>query len=76
MTRGRTAKHYEYKFVKASARAGRGAAPGGAFEACQDAILAGAQQGWRFQQIVISFNERTGVYGAGCYPIIFEKEAD
>lgn len=49
---------------------------GDTFEECKRIIIAEAENGWRLKQVVIPFNEKSGVYGANCYQVIFEKEAD
>ena len=69
-------KRYEYKFVKVPAKRGLKIACGETFEDCKEAILSEAEQGWRLKQGVAPFNEKTGVYGATEYQIIFEKEAE
>lgn len=75
-------KKYEYKFVKVSGSPGvkKGifcvAAKGAAFEACKEVILSQAADGWRLKQVVVPFNGKTGVYGARCYQVIFEREAE
>lgn len=74
-------KKYEYKFVKVS-RPGvkKGifyvTRRGAAFEACKEVILSEAANGWRLKQVVVPFNEKTGVYGAHCYQVIFEREVN
>lgn len=67
-------KKYEYKFVNVPSKVGFKVKSGDTFEECKDIINSEACNGWRLKQIVVPFNERTGVYGAGCYEIIFEKE--
>lgn len=47
---------------------------GETFEACKDVIIKESNNGWRLKQVVVPFNEKSGVYGANCYQVIFEKE--
>ena len=68
--------NYEYKFVEVSAQRGLKAKTGDTFEACKEVIAAQTEAGWRLKQVVVPFNEKTGVYGATGYQIIFEKERD
>lgn len=65
---------YEYKFVEVPAKKGLRAKTGETFDACKEAILAEAAEGWRLKQVVVPFDEKTGVYNAAGYQIIFEKE--
>ena len=69
-------KRYAYKFVEVIAKKGLKDKTGDTFEECKRVIAAGAENGWRLKQVVIPFNEKTGVYGANCYQVIFEKEVD
>lgn len=66
-------KKYEYKFVEVSKNTLK-KQKGDTFKECQNIIIKEAEEGWRFKQIVVPFNEKTGVYGAWCYQIIFERE--
>ncbi|MCB6366203.1 DUF4177 domain-containing protein [Intestinibacillus massiliensis] len=68
-------KRYVYKFVEIPAKGGLKTKPGEAFEACKQAILTEAAQGWRLKQVVTPFHEKMGLYGALGYQVIFEKEA-
>lgn len=65
---------YEYKFVEIPRKAGMSAKPGETFEDCKQVIMAEAGQGWRLKQVVIPFNEKTGIAVSYCYQIIFERE--
>lgn len=66
-------KKYEYKFIEVPKKSGiKG--HGSTFTECQNIIMEEAQNGWRLKQVVVPFNEKTGVYGAWCYQIIFEWE--
>ena len=72
-------KKYEYKFVGVPVAAEKKGIvetvrKGATFETCRQAILEQALEGWRLVQVVVPFNEKTGVYGAYEYQIIFEKE--
>ncbi|VYU66678.1 Uncharacterised protein [Clostridium paraputrificum] len=49
---------------------------GETFEACKDVIIKEAENGWRLKQVVVPFNEKTGVYGTYCYQVIFEREVN
>lgn len=74
-------KTYEYKFIKVPLVTKKKgiidvANKGETFEACKDVIIKEAQDGWRLKQVVVPFNEKSGVYGADCYQIIFEKCID
>ena len=74
-------KKYEYKFVKVPIVAEKKGImsivhKGETFEACKDVIMKEAENGWRLKQVVVPFNEKSGVYGTDCYQIIFEKEKD
>lgn len=69
-------KRYAYKFVEVMAKKGLKDKAGDTFEECKRIIIAEAENGWRLKQVVIPFNEKSGVYGANCYQVIFEKEAD
>ena len=66
-------KKYEYKFIEVPKKALK-KQTGDTFKECQNIIIKEAVNGWRFKQIVVPFNEKTGVYGAWCYQIIFERE--
>ncbi len=66
-------KKYEYKFIEVSPNALK-KQKGDTFKECQNIIIKEAEDGWRLKQIVVPFNEKTGVYGAWCYQIIFERE--
>ncbi|MCM1149158.1 MAG: DUF4177 domain-containing protein [Butyricicoccus sp.] len=65
-------KSYEYKFVEVKRQAGL---TGITFEECKKVIVSEAEQGWRFKQIVVPINEKSGVNIPLCYQIIFEREA-
>ena len=67
---------YTYQFIEVPAKGGLMAKAGDSFEACKAIILAEAEKGWRFKQIVTPYNEKMGIYGALGYQIIFEKELD
>ena len=67
-------KKYEYKFVEVPKKTGLKVKRGETFEECKQAILAEAEQGWRLKQVVTPFNEKTEVFTAYCYQIIFERE--
>ena len=74
-------KKYEYTFVKVpvvTEKKGIVAIvhKGETFEACKEVIAKEAENGWRLKQVVVPFNEKSGVYGADCYQVIFEKEID
>lgn len=64
----------DYKFVEFLKKSGI-KWHGNTFIECQNIIMEEAQNGWRLKQVVVPFNEQTGVYGAWCYQIIFEREA-
>lgn len=65
---------YEYKFVQVPFESSRKSKTGDSFEKCKEIILEESKNGWRLKQVVVPANEKTGVYGAYCYEIIFEKE--
>ncbi len=72
---------YEYKFVKIPLVVEKKgivsiAHTGETFEACKDVIIQEAENGWRLKQVVVPFNEKTGVYGTYCYEVIFEREVE
>lgn len=67
-------KKYEYKFVEIPRRTGMKVKTGETFEECRQVIMAEAEQGWRFKQVVTPFDEKTGVFVSYCYQIIFERE--
>lgn len=72
-------KTYEYKFVEVPVVVEKKgvltvAHKGDTFEACKEVIQTQAKDGWRLKQVVVPFNEKTGVYQATCYQVIFEKE--
>ena len=67
---------YTYQFIEVPAKSGFKAKAGDSFEECKEIIMAEAEKGWRFKQIVTPYNEKLGVYGALGYQIIFEKELD
>ena len=55
-------KKYEYKFIEVPKKSGiKG--HGSTFTECQNIIMEEAQNGWRLKQVVVPFNEKTGVYG-------------
>lgn len=68
-------KKYEYKFVEIQREAGLKVKVGDTFEKCKQVITEEAKQGWKLQQVVTPFNEKTGVDTPYCYQIIFEREA-
>lgn len=67
-------KQYEYKFVEVPRARGAKAQNGDTFAACKQIITENAANGWRLQQVVTPFNEKTGIYSVTCYQIIFERE--
>lgn len=67
-------KKYEYNFIKVPVKPGFKAHSDDAFNACKEIIIQEAAKGWRLKQILAPFNEKTGVYRADSYEIIFEKE--
>lgn len=67
-------KKYEYKFIEVAAKRGLKDKKDDTFEECKQIIAAEAENGWRLKQIVMPFNEKTVVYAASGYQIIFEKE--
>ena len=67
---------YEYKFVVVPSKGGFKVKSGDTFETCKEIIQKEASDGWRLKQVVVPFNEKSGVYGANCYQIIFEKEVE
>ena len=74
-------KKYEYKFVKVPVVSEKKgiisiAYKGETFEARKNVIIQEAENGWRLKQVVVPFNEKTGVYGAYCYQVIFEREIE
>ena len=69
-------KKYEYKFVNVPAKSGFKVKTGDTFNECKQIITSEAQEGWRLKQVVVPFNEKTGVYGASAYEIIFEREME
>lgn len=69
-------RQYEYQFLEIPARKAGKTARGDAWRECRKVIAAEAQKGWRLKQVVVPFHEKMGIYGAWCYQIIFEREAD
>ena len=69
-------KKYEYKFVEIPRKSGLKVRTGDTFEECIKVIIAEAEQGWRFKQIVILFDEKTGMFIPYSYQIIFESETE
>lgn len=67
---------YDYKFVEVPRKNGLNVKPGDTFESCKDIILAEAQEGWRFVQVITPFNEKMGVYSIVGYQIIFERSVE
>ncbi len=67
-------KKYEYKFVEVPIKRGLKIKTGDTFEECKKNINSHSEQGWRLKQIVMPFNEKTGVFTANSYQIIFERE--
>ncbi len=67
-------KKYEYKFVEVPIKRGLKIKTGDTFEECKKIINSNSEQGWRLRQIVMPLNEKTGVFTANSYQIIFEKE--
>jgi len=79
--RGGSMKKYEYKFVEVPLVTEKKgimsiAHKGETFEACKDVIIKEAENGWRLKQVVVPFNEKSGVYGTYCYQVIFEREVN
>jgi len=74
-------KKYEYKFIeiplvpvkKEKAKTVRGEMPPVPLEACGEAIVREAADGWRLKQIL---EPKVSVYGGNCYQIIFERETE
>ena len=74
-------KKYEYEFIeiplvpvkKEKAKTVRGEMPPVPFEACREAIVREAADGWRLKQIL---EPKVSVYGGNCYQIIFERETE
>ncbi|MFQ6861805.1 MAG: DUF4177 domain-containing protein [Beduini sp.] len=74
-------KKYEYKFIEVPVVFEKKGIinivhKGDTFEECKLVINKEAVNGWRLKQVVVPFNEKSGVYGANCYQVIFEKELD
>lgn len=67
---------YEYKFVKVPFVRQLKSPIDATFEKVKEIITEEAKNGWRLKQVVIPANEKTGVYGAFCYEIIFEKKIE
>ncbi len=67
-------KKYEYKFIEIPKLKGLKVKSGDTFEECKKVIISEAEQGWQFKQIIMPFNEQTGIYVPNCYQIIFERE--
>lgn len=65
---------YEYKFVRVPFKGKMKDPKDVSFERVKEIITEEAKNGWRLKQVVIPANEKTGVYGAFCYEIIFEKK--
>lgn len=72
--KGNIMSRYEYKFVAVPSKGGFKVKSGDTFETCKEVIQREASEGWRLKQVVVPFNEKSGVYGASCYQVIFEKE--
>lgn len=76
-------KKYEYKFIEIplvsdkTEKSGYGYVqtrqPQVPFEACKEAIISEASNGWRLKQIL---EPRMSVYGANCYQVILERETE
>lgn len=65
---------YEYKFVEVQLREnGFKTKQGDSFNKCKEIIIEEANNGWRFKQIFIPANEKTGIPVPYSYQIIFEK---
>lgn len=69
-------KKYEYKFIKVERKSGFNIEVDEGFEKCKEIIVQEAENGWRFVQIVMPFNEKTGINRALGYEVIFERELD
>lgn len=67
-------KKYEYKFIEIPKLKGLKVKSGDTFEECKKVIISEANQGWQFKQIIMPFDEKTGLYSSKCYQIIFERE--
>lgn len=67
-------KQCEYKFVEVPRACGVKVQNGDTFAACKQIITENAANGWRLVQVVTPFNEKTGIYSATGYQIIFERE--
>lgn len=65
---------YEYKFVRVPFKRKLKDPMDASFERVKEIITEEAKNGWRLKQVVVPANEKTGVYGAFCYEVIFEKE--
>lgn len=69
-------KKWEYQFIKVPKKVGFKTQPGDTFEDCKEIICKQAENGWRLKQVVVPLNEKSGVYNAYCYQIIFEREVE
>lgn len=67
-------KKYEYKFVEVAAKVGFKVKSGDTFEECKKVIFAETENGWRLKQVVMTPDEKIGVFSG--YQVIFEKEAE
>lgn len=67
-------KKYEYKFVEVPIKRGIKVKTGDTFEECKRIINLESEQGWRLKQVIMPFDEKTGVFMAYSYQIIFERE--
>ncbi|WP_100065545.1 DUF4177 domain-containing protein [Miniphocaeibacter massiliensis] len=68
-------KKYEYKFIRVERDKGFNIKPGDTFEKCKDIIIKEGENGWKLNQVVEVFNEKSGVNSYLGYEIIFERES-
>ncbi|MDQ0148648.1 DUF4177 domain-containing protein [Eubacterium multiforme] len=67
---------YEYKFVKIPFEHFLNSKKDEGFDRCKKVIVDESKDGWRLKQVFIPANEKTGIFTAYCYEVIFERKID
>lgn len=67
---------YEYKFIEVPLERTLKSKRGDTFNKCKEIIIEEGKKGWKFKQVVIPANEKTGVDSPYCYQIIFQKKLE
>ena len=67
---------FEYNFVQVPFEYFLKSKQDESFDRCKEVILEESKNGWRLKQVFIPANEKTGIFKAYCYEVIFERKID